>query len=55
VNLYKQIKENISLAADFHVTLGRFYECLTDKVARDRGVMLLDYQSRQENRLKEGL
>ncbi|MFZ7110663.1 MAG: hypothetical protein ACOWYE_03185 [Desulfatiglandales bacterium] len=55
MKLYEQIEEIIAMAADFHGRLGRFYERLTDEVEKERVAMLLEYLSRHEKRLHEGL
>lgn len=55
VKLYEQIEDILSLAADFHSRLARFYDRLTDEVEKERVAMLLDYLSRHERRLHEGL
>lgn len=55
MNLYEQINESISLAAEFHGRLGRLYERLAGEVEKERVAMLLDYLKRHKTRLQEGL
>jgi rubrerythrin len=55
VKLYQQIKDIISLAADFHGRVGKFYEGLYDDAEKEKVAMLLRYLSRHEKRLQKGL
>ena len=52
---YKKVGEIISLAAEFRRKLETVYRRLTDKTDKERVRMLLQYLSRHERRLHEGM
>ena len=55
MKVYRKVEEIIFLASEFHGKLEAFYRRLTDKAEKERVGMLLQYLSRHENRLHEGL